>query len=120
MTDVTEPRRLPAPPMARDRCRDCRQPIVWAITVASPTGSGGKNQAFNPIEDPAGRVAITNPHRGQLRARALTADETYDPRIGEYLGMPHAATCTARMTETDVAPVVDLASRRRYRPRGSR
>lgn len=104
--------------MARDRCRDCRQPIVWAITVASPTGSGGKNQAFNPTEDPAGRVAITNPHRAQLRARALTGDETHDPRIGEFLGMPHAATCTARQTaDQPTAPVVELSTRRRYRPR---
>lgn len=116
-------RALPAPPRAHGRCEDCRQPIVWAITVASPTGAGGKNQAFNPVEDPAGRVAITNPHRTQMRARALTGDEIHDPRVGEFLGMPHAATCAARQTpaaDAPAAPVVQLADRRRYRPRGAR
>lgn len=81
-------RRLPGTP---EPCDHCGVLVVWATTVASPRGPGGKAQAFDPVEDPRGRVAV-RPAHGRLLARALEKDEVHDPPL-EYLGMPHVATC---------------------------
>lgn len=96
-------------------CTACRQPIVFARTLASPTGTGGKNQPLNPREDTTGRIAVraTGPHRSV--ARTLTGDETPDS-FTEVLAMPHAATCAPTIpgTPTPLPPgVTDLATRRR-------
>lgn len=99
-------------------CRDCQQPIVWATTVAGPHGRGGKRQAFNPLEDPAGNVAVWAPHHRFMLARALHKDETHD-REAEYLAMPHVATCQPTLqpaATVDPSPgVVDLARYRQTR-----
>jgi hypothetical protein len=111
-----EPRALPAPAVGRDRCSGCRRPIVWAITVAGPNGPGGTLQPLDPIEDPAGRIAVTAPH-GRLLARALTKDETVDRPV-EYSATTHFATCPAGVKPDLPVEVVDeLAARRRRRGR---
>lgn len=88
-------RDLPAPPLARSYCHGCGELIVWATTVAGPNGPGGKLQPFDPRENPAGRIAITQPvARGRLLARALHKGETVERPL-EYIGMTHFATCRA-------------------------
>jgi len=88
-------RDLPAPPLARSYCHGCGELIVWATTVAGPNGPGGKLQPFDPRENPAGRIAITQPvARGRLLARALHKGETVERPL-EYDGMTHFATCRA-------------------------
>lgn len=84
-------RPLPAP-APRSTCEGCGATIVWAITTAGPNGPGGKKIPLNADEDPAGSYGVTHPRRGHLVARALTRDEQAD-RPGEYLAMPHFATC---------------------------
>ena len=119
MTDLERPLRgLPAPAAAHSMCEGCRQPIVWALTVAGPNGRGGKLMPLDPREDPAGNVAVTAPH-GRLLARVLTKDEQVD-RPGEYAANSHFATCPTR-TKPELPPnVVDMAeqrtTRRRRRP----
>ncbi len=86
-------RELPAAPIARSTCHGCGRPIVWATTVAGPNGPGNKLQPFDPREDLAGRIAITQPvARGRLLARALHKGENIDRPL-EYAGMTHFATC---------------------------
>ena len=91
---MTTPRPLPAPPIAPARCRRCRQPIVWAITVAGPNGRGGKGMPLDPLEDLTGNVAVLPVPGGRLTARVLGRDEHVDRPV-EYSAMPHFATCTA-------------------------
>lgn len=112
-------RRLPAPSRAHATCHRCGRAIVWATTVASPRGRGGKSQAFDPYEDPNGNVAVSNPHRAQLLARALAAEELGTILDGELRAMPHAATCPGERLPIDVVPpgVIDLAVRRQQRGR---
>lgn len=89
-------RDLPAPPLARSFCHGCGQLIVWATTVASPTGAGGKLQPFDVREDLAGNVAITQPTaRGRLLARALCKGERVSRPL-EYAAMTHFASCPVR------------------------
>ena len=105
-------------PGTRSLCQLCKQPIVWARTVAGPNGPGGKSQPFDPFENPDGNVAIIPRAQGRLLARALHKDETHDLTT-EYRGMPHAATCKKPDPAARVlAPnVVDLAARRRAKGR---
>lgn len=113
-TAPAAPRTIPG---TRSVCQLCRQPIVWATTVATEHGPGGKSQPFDPIENPAGNVALAPRSKGRLYARALRRDETVDVPL-EYQGMPHAATC-ARAPSTPGLPagVIDLTAARRARRR---
>lgn len=97
MTATDTPlRQLPAEPTSTSTCDGCGRPIVWAVTVASPTGRGGKLMPLDPAEDLAGNVAVTQPAaRGLLHARSLFKDERVD-RPSEHAGMPHFATCGRR------------------------
>lgn len=101
-------------PGTRSLCQLCKQPIVWARTMAGPNGPGGKSQPFDPYENPDGNVAIIPRAQGRLLARALGKDDGLDEHA-EYRGMPHAATCKKPDPKARVlAPnVVDLAARRR-------
>lgn len=93
MVTAAEVELRPLPdPAPRSNCDGCGESIVWALTTAGPNGPGGKRIPLNAAEDPAGSYAVTHPHRGRLIARGLGRDETAD-RPGEYLAMPHVATC---------------------------
>lgn len=109
-------------PGTRSVCQLCRRPIVWATTVASERGPGGKFQPFDLHEHPDGNVALYPTTGGRLRARALGKDDELD-RMVEYRGMPHAATCTRPAPPPPgVLPpgVIDLAAARAARGRAGR
>ncbi|MGH3475337.1 MAG: hypothetical protein ACRDQD_00705 [Nocardioidaceae bacterium] len=78
--------------MTTTRCRACKAIVLWARTVASESGAGGKPMPLDPEPNPEGNVAVrqTGPHT--YLARALKKDETHD-RTAEKLHMPHFATC---------------------------
>jgi hypothetical protein len=97
----------------RSICQRCRQPIVWATTLAGPNGPGGKSQPFDQFEDPAGNVAVRETGLGRLVARALGKDDALD-QTTELRAMPHAATCARPEPRAAVLPagVVDLAAAR--------
>ncbi|NGZ99376.1 hypothetical protein G5V59_00105 [Nocardioides sp. W3-2-3] len=60
------------------------------------TGPAASLQPFDPREDLAGNVAITQPvARGRLLARALHKDEQVERPL-EYSGMTHFATCPVK------------------------
>lgn len=105
-------------------CPDCHGPIVWAKLMATPLNRGGKDMAFNPAEDPHGRVAVRPEQLGQnptkLWARPLEADEEPDPFWEEILAMPHSSSCPAvsrpdRPPSFDGTNVTELAEWRRGR-----
>lgn len=105
---------------ARTTCDGCRAEIVWATTVAGPNGRGGKLMPLDPVENLAGNVAVTAPHRGRLLARVLTKGEAFD-RPFEFAGMPHFASCATRTKPELPANVIDLqALRHKPRRRGGR
>lgn len=85
-------KRIPGP---RYRCRDCKQPIVWAKTMRTESGRGGKNMPLDPDPNPEGNVAVRPAHGGQLLCRVLLKDEDHDHQV-EVRAMPHAATCFNR------------------------
>ncbi len=88
--------------------------MVWARTVATESGRGGKPMPLDPIENPEGNVAVRAlVSSGQLVARVLCKDETHDTTV-EMLAMPHAATCAPPPPEpTPPAGVLDLEAARR-------
>lgn len=106
-------RRLPVDDRARTTCEGCRCELVWAMTVAGPNGRGGKLMPLDPLENLAGNVAVTTPHRGRLLARVLTKGETFD-RPHEYAAMPHFASCP---TGTKPELPVDVLQQVRHKPR---
>lgn len=68
--------------------------MVWARTLATESGRGGKAMPLDPVENPAGNVAARAlSSSGQLVARVLCKDETHDVTT-EIRAMPHAATCS--------------------------
>jgi len=78
--------------MSTTRCRECKAIVLWARTVASETGPGGKSMPLDPEPNDKGNVAVrqTGPHT--YVARALKKGESHD-RTTEKLHMPHFATC---------------------------
>lgn len=111
---MTTPRTLPGryPP-----CGRCGAPIAWARTAASPTGTGGKPMPLDPVEDPAGNVAVRNVgdrRRPSLVARVLAGDDTLDETV-ELRIVPHFATCAPPPAEPPPDNVLpfDVARRRR-------
>lgn len=109
---TTPLRRLPEPAV-HSACSGCGAPLVWALTVAGPNGPGGKLMPLDPVEDPAGNVAVTAPRRGRLLARVLTATEEPD-RPTEYVAMTHFASCPQRC-HPERPPMPQPAPRRRGR-----
>lgn len=111
-------RRLPIDGTAHSTCEGCAGELVWAVTVAGPNGRGGKLMPLDPVENLAGNVAVTAPHRGRLLARVLTKGEAFD-RPHEYAAMPHFATCPTG-TKPEL-PAIDLQQlRHKPRRRGGR
>jgi hypothetical protein len=99
-------------------CARCKSPIVWARTVASESGAGGRSMPLDAYPDPAGNVAVysSGGRRPTLRARVLRKDERPDPL--ERLAMPHFATCekaAAELAATTPLPsnVVPIRGRNR-------
>lgn len=81
-------------PGRRARCSRCKAPIVWARTMLSETGRGGKAMPLDPDPNPAGNVAVRPQRKGELIARVLKKGEDHDHQV-EVRAMPHAATCGA-------------------------
>lgn len=105
-----EPRHGVPLPGPRGVCRDCGGDVVWAVTVASPRGRGGRPQPLDPKSDNSGRIAVRSPTRGRLLARALTVDEQPDA-TAELLAVPHAATCPGTRLPTPTEPAPDNVTR---------
>lgn len=107
---MTKPRRIPG---RTTTCARCKAPIVWARTVATETGRGGKPMPLDPVENPDGNVAVRAlVSSGQLVARVLCKDETHDTTV-ELRAMPHAATCTPVPTTEPPPGVIDFQAARR-------
>lgn len=85
-----EPTALPVKAMGV--CRVCQAPLVWAVTLASETGAGGKRMPLDAEPNPAGNVAVRQTGPRSLVARVLGNDETADV-FAERVYMPHFATC---------------------------
>lgn len=83
--------------MSTTSCGTCKAPILWARTVASETGKGGKAMPLDPEPNDEGNVAVRQTGPGRYVARVLKAGESHDT-YAEKLHMPHFATCagTAR------------------------
>lgn len=107
-------RPLPESQTRGTRCEGCRELVVWARTTAGENGRGGKLMPLDPFENPAGNVAVTNPHRGVLYARALHKGETVERPL-EWRAMPHFATCYTRTKPEVPQNVIDLAEAKRKR-----
>lgn len=76
------------------KCALCGRSLVFALTVATERGTGGKWMPIDLAPNPEGRVAVRDTGR-TLLARPLAADETHDTTT-EVLATPHPATCPAR------------------------
>lgn len=78
------------------KCAVCGGPIIWARTMASESGRGGKPMPLDPEPNPAGNVAarVTGEGATYVRrvCRVLGKDEDHDHRT-EQRYMPHFATC---------------------------
>lgn len=76
-------------PSAADvaRCPRCFARIVWTLTARNV------RMAINADPDPSGNQAIRTDVAGTLRSRGISRDRD-QLEGGEWLGMPHAATCT--------------------------
>lgn len=74
------------------KCSRCQAPIVFARTMATESGRGGKAMPLDLYPNPDGNVAVRNTGGGHLVARVLGKEETHD-RTVEVLAMPHFATC---------------------------
>lgn len=116
MTELANPpaRTLPEAETRGTLCEGCRRPIVWARTLAGTNGRGGKLMPLDPLEDAAGNVAVSNPHRGVLYARVLHKDEDVDRPV-DFRAMPHFATCPTRTKPEIPQNVIDLAEAKRKR-----
>ena len=73
-------------------CGTCKAPILWARTVASETGTGGKPMPLDPEPNDKGNVAVRQTGPGRYVARVLKDGESHDT-YAEKLHMPHFATC---------------------------
>lgn len=78
-------------PGRAQKCVRCGELIVWARTVASERGKGGKPMPLDVVPSAAGNVAVRVSGHA-LFARALGRDDTLD-RVAEVRAMPHFATC---------------------------
>lgn len=110
---MSTPRKIPG---RVTTCGRCAAPMVWARTVATESGRGGKAMPLDPYENPDGNVAaraLTS--SGQLVARVLCKGETHDVTT-EIRAMPHVATCTPpplTADQPDLPGVIDLDAARR-------
>lgn len=76
----------------RIRCSRCKEPIVFARTMAAPSGTGGKAMPLDLYPNPDGNVAVRETGGGRLVCRVLGKDEDHDRQV-EQRAMPHFATC---------------------------
>lgn len=74
------------------KCRICGTPIMWARTLASESGAGGKAMPIDPEPNPEGNVAVRQTGPGRYVARVLKDGESHDT-YSEKRHMPHFATC---------------------------
>jgi hypothetical protein len=79
---------MPSAASDRTTCPRCGAEIVWTITAKHA------RMAINADPDPAGNQAVRMDVTRTLRSRAITQDRAQLDG-GEWIGMPHAATCTA-------------------------
>lgn len=73
-------------------CTRCGADIIWTITAA------GARMPVNPEPDPKGNTAVRTDVTGTHRSRPLHGTPNRDRAQiegGEWLAMPHAATCTS-------------------------
>lgn len=105
-------------PGRRSKCRNCQAPIVWARTVVTGRGKGGKLMPLDPVPNDAGNVAVRETSKGVLVARVLGKDEGHD-RVAEILAMPHWATCAANPRVAGKQLVADVEEFLRERTEGS-
>ena len=78
--------------MSTPTCRICKAPIMWARTVASESGTGGKPMPLDPEPNDDGNVAVRQTGPNRYVARVLKKGESHDT-YAEKRHMPHAATC---------------------------
>jgi hypothetical protein len=83
-------------PGRRAKCSRCGEVIVFARTLASPSGRGGKAMPLDLAANPEGNVAVRETSPGRLVARVLGKDETHDATV-EVRAMPHFATCGSKI-----------------------
>lgn len=76
-------------------CQVCNAAIIFARTVASERGPGGKLMPLDAEPNPEGRVAVSVRFGRYLYARVLTKGEDHDHRA-ETRYMTHHATCPGR------------------------
>lgn len=111
---MTTPRALPG---TLGKCRRCNGPVVWARTMASPNGPGGKAMPLDPLENLTGNAAVRETGRHSAVVRILGKDESIDLLL-EVRAMPHFATCQPTLPDPPPelpANVVDFAQARRDR-----
>jgi hypothetical protein len=86
-------RKIEVFPGRRRQCQMCKAPIVFARTMRSETGAGGKLMPLDLSPNDEGNVAVRIVNgRGAMVARVLTKGEDHD-HYTEYRAMPHFATC---------------------------
>lgn len=80
-------------PGRRHRCRACRAPIVFARTVATDRGRGGKLMPLDLEPHVDGNVGVRF-HGRDLVCEVIPKGGSFDPSW--VRAMPHFATCGAR------------------------
>ncbi|GAB3988778.1 hypothetical protein [Nocardioides marmoraquaticus] len=80
-------------PGRRHRCRACNRVIVFARTVATDRGRGGKLMPLDLEPHPDGNVGARM-HGRDLVCEVLSRDCSFDPSWAR--AMPHFATCGSR------------------------
>ena len=90
-------------------CHRCKAEIVFARTMASPTGTGGKHMPLDRVPNPEGNVAVREVATGVLWCRVLGKDETHDIHT-EVRAMPHFRTCQKDLVDGVEAFLRDQAA----------
>jgi hypothetical protein len=104
------------------KCTRCKKPIVFARTMAAPSGTGGKAMPLDLYPDPDGNVAVRDTGRGHLVCRVLGKDEDHDRQV-EQRAMPHFATCgveQGKQLADDVEPSCVTTPKERHHDRPQR
>ncbi|MGW1039351.1 hypothetical protein [Streptomyces sp. NPDC002547] len=90
-------------------CPRCHREVLWCITTANRVA-----QAVDPDRDPRGNAAVRQDHTGRYICRQLTKLRP-TPEAGEYLHMPHVATCPVPAPRRTPTPTI-ARGRRGVRP----
>ena len=88
-------------PRELTRCRECRRPILWALTDLN------RRMPVDPKPDPEGNQACWRDGPRVWRARSLDRKGAPEPREWKHRFMPHFATCPARQAQL---PIPGLAT----------